>query len=302
VTRFVDEKDIAILRVIDGLRTAFEWVPIEKIIEKLPYKEFEVKRRIKELEKMNLTRYRYVSHYNSFAAMLTEKGFDTLALWDFKKHDVIEKVGAEVGVGKESIIVGCINPKGEWVVVKFHRYWAKEFRNIRKSLAYASIVVRGKELNLEDSRIDIPRAKAQVEMNALEKLHKIGINVPKPLGINRHAIAMKMLTRNGGIPAPQLVRVKLTDPITMYETVIEDYIKMAKEGDVIHGDFNEYNIIITEDETPYYIDFPQSVPKTYPEAKFLIRRDLNKISHYFQTKYRLKTKDTEKILTNLMKE
>jgi len=296
---FVDEIDIAIMRVIDGLRTAFEWVPESSIKEKLPYSPKIVSKRMQKIARLRLIRYTFVSHYGEWAAMLTERGFDTLALWDFKHHNVIETIGTEIGSGKEASIIGVLTPDKKWGIVKFHRMWAKEFQRIRKSLAYASIVVRGQELNLEDSKIDIPRAKAQVEMHALQRLHSIGINVPRPLGINRHAVAMEMIEWKNGIPAPQLVSIKLDNPSEVYEIVVSDYIRMVNEGKIVHGDFNEYNILVSPDGDLYYIDFPQAVPVSYPSVKDLLVRDVYQINRYFGNKYRIKVIPEEEILLKI---
>lgn len=43
-------------------------------------------------------------------------------------------------------------------------------------------------------------------------------------------------------------------------------VKFGNHG-VIHGDLNEFNIILTEDEKPVIIDFPQMVSTSHPNAK-----------------------------------
>lgn len=293
---FVDEVDIAIMRVIDGLRTVFEWIPESNIKEKLPYSTKLITKRLNKLASLRLIKYSHLSHYGENAAMLNEKGFDTLALWDFKQHNVVSQIGTEIGTGKEATIVGFLTPNNEWGIVKFHRMWAKEFQRIKKSLAYASIKVRGQALNLDDSKIDIPRAKAQVEMHALQILFSKGINVPEPLGINRHAVAMKMVEWENGIPSPQIVSIRLENPRETYEIVLEDYIKMVNDGGIVHGDFNEYNILINPDGELFYIDFPQAVPVTYPGVMPLLIRDITQINRYFSRKYHISVISEKEIL------
>jgi len=286
--RPIDEVDVAILRVVEGLRTAFEWVPMSSVAEKLPYPRIEVERRAKFLERAELVKYRYVGHYREFALMILEKGFDTLALWDFKRHGVLEEVGDTIGEGKEAEIVIAKSPSGEPVVIKFHRYWAREFRHIRKSLSYAAVIVRGQELNLEDSKIDVPRAKAQVEMRALEAAYKAGVSVPEPLGVNRHAVAMRMVEGDEPeTPAPKLSDVRLRNPREAFEQIVSDMETLVREAGFIHGDLNEYNILIDREGALYYIDFPQAVPVSYEEAQVILERDLENIFSYFRRRYRI---------------
>ena len=298
--RYIDEKDVALLRVVEGLRTAFEWVPYKSILEKLPYSERRIKRRLIDLERMGLIRVRYVSYYGQTSVMILEKGFDTLALWDFKKHGVISMIGDVVGEGKEAVIAQASSPSGETLAIKFHRYWAKEFQHIRRSLNYAAVKIRGEELNIDDSNVDIPRAKAQVEMKVLTAAYQAGIKVPKPYGLNRHAIAMKMILGKNGLPSPQLVKVKLMNPKDALEQILIDMETLVKEAGFIHGDLNEYNILVSEEGDLYYIDFPQSVPKSYSEAKKILSRDLKNITTYFRRKYKVKTPNVEEATKNLL--
>lgn len=44
----------------------------------------------------------------------------------------------------------------------------------------------------------------------------------------------------------------------LYDELMNLIVRFADAG-VIHGDFNEFNIIITDDERPIIIDFPQMV-------------------------------------------
>ena len=295
----LSEADIAILRVIDGLRSVYEYAPIESIIEKLPYSPKKVIYHIERLAKYSLVKYVYVPQLNTKGARITEKGFDALALWDFKKHNVISEVGNLIGVGKEATIINALGPENEFLVVKFHRWWIHEFKKIKKSLAYASIMWRGEQLNLEDYEIEIPRAKAQIEMFALQKLSQNKLSVPEPRGINRHAIVMKMIEREPGVPAPRLVDIRLSNPTDAYEIIIEDYIQMINKCGIVHGDLSEFNILVDKDGDLYYIDFPQAVPIEFPGAYELIIRDIQNINTYFRKKYSVPTFSVEDVLQNL---
>ena len=54
---------------------------------------------------------------------------------------------------------------------------------------------------------------------------------------------------------------------------------------VIHGDFNEFNIMITDDAKPILIDFPQMVSTSHPNAKFFFDRDVTGVKDLFRKKF-----------------
>lgn len=298
--RPLDERDVAILRVIEGLRTVYEWVPLSSIIDKVPFPEGEVQSRLRFLKSARLIRYSFIGFYNEFAAMLLERGFDMLALWDFKRHGVIEEVADTIGEGKEAEIVLASSKQGD-VVIKFHRYWSVEFKHIRRSLSYAAVKLRGEELNLEDSKIDIPRAKAQVEMKAMEAAYKAGVTVPKPLSINRHAVVMEFVSSGySGMPAPRIVDTRLQNPRDALDRILQDVETLVVKAGFIHGDLNEYNILISGEGDLYFIDFPQAVPVSYDRALMLLERDLSNIFNFFSKEYGIHTPNAAETARSLM--
>lgn len=54
---------------------------------------------------------------------------------------------------------------------------------------------------------------------------------------------------------------------------------------VIHGDFNEFNIMITEDAKPILIDFPQMVSTSHLNAKMYFDRDVACVRQLFKKKF-----------------
>ncbi|HDI10299.1 hypothetical protein B6U74_06695 [Candidatus Bathyarchaeota archaeon ex4484_205] len=293
--RIVDKRDIAIMRAMDGLRERYEWIPLSKLHEKLPFKGREINKRISDLARMNLIVLRNVPSFGEVCSRLTERGLDTLALWDLRNHGAIGEIGDIVACGKEATIL--ISKRGrKAVAVKLHRYYSQEFKKIEKSLAYMAIRIRGSELKIDEFEIDVPRAKAQIEMHSLEVLRS-KVNVPKPLGLNRHAVAMEMITRDK-VPAPQLNKVVVEDAEEAFHTILDDYKKMVENG-VVHGDFNEFNVLVSEDDEFYYIDFPQSVHPEYSGSEELIRRDISRISAHFSNKYRIDVQAAGELIKEL---
>lgn len=59
---------------------------------------------------------------------------------------------------------------------------------------------------------------------------------------------------------------ELNDAGALFEELMNLLLKLANYG-VIHSDFNEFNIMIDENEKPILIDFPQMVSTNHAEAK-----------------------------------
>ncbi|MCD6403027.1 MAG: hypothetical protein J7K98_01715 [Candidatus Aenigmarchaeota archaeon] len=281
----LDKKDIAILRVLDGLRGSFEFVLISKISEKTPFSQDFIFKRLEKMNKLKLVELR--KYEVEWGCRITQKGMDTLAVWNFKTHDVIKTLLTEIGVGKESVIYSAITPDNNFAVLKFHRYYAVEFERIKNSLAYVAIKWRGEELKIEDYMIDVPRAKAQVEFKVMKILHEKGFSVPKPLDLDRHVIAMEMVCDEPGVPSRLLKDLRLTNPKEAKEAILEEYMEIVEKAGVIHGDLSEYNIMIKKTGEFFIIDWPQAVPKDFENADKLLERDLENINNYFWKYYRV---------------
>lgn len=52
----------------------------------------------------------------------------------------------------------------------------------------------------------------------------------------------------------------------LYDDLMNLIVRLGNCG-VIHGDFNEFNIMITDDAKPILIDFPQMVSTSHVNAK-----------------------------------
>ena len=50
-------------------------------------------------------------------------------------------------------------------------------------------------------------------------------------------------------------------------------IRLAEHG-LVHGDFNEFNLMIDDNEVITMIDFPQMISTSHPNAKFYFERDV----------------------------
>ncbi len=280
----MDKIHAAILRILAGLRYAFEWIPYSKLKERITYPESEIKKRLRELNKAKAIQMSYNPVLKEWTFKITQKGLDLIALWDLKRNDVIKQLGTMIGEGKEALIYSALTPDDEWVIIKFHRYYGHEFTKIKKSLAYIAIKWRIKELKIEEYKIDIPRAKAQIEHYVLQRLSD-RYPVPEPISWNRHVVVMKMIYDYPGIPAKDLRQVKLENPKEWLNDILETYNQIVEKEGIVHGDLAPDNILVKQDGTFYVIDWPQAVPKDFEGAEELYKRDVQNIKEFFKKKY-----------------
>ena len=57
----------------------------------------------------------------------------------------------------------------------------------------------------------------------------------------------------------------IDDPSTVYNDLMELIVKLANAG-LIHGDFNEFNLMISDEGRVTLIDFPQMVSTSHENA------------------------------------
>lgn len=129
----------------------------------------------------------------------------------------------------------------------------------------------------------LSRISATKEFAYMEALSKRDFPVPKPIDMNRHCVLMELV--NGH---PLLVfdfaifyisnfffkfistfrcRLYEVDSVeNLYDDLMNLIVRFAQHG-VIHGDFNEFNIMINNEEKPIIIDFPQMMSVSHPNAQ-----------------------------------
>ena len=87
------------------------------------------------------------------------------------------------------------------------------------------------------------------------------------------------------IPGHPLQNVsEVIDAAALYDKLMNLILKFANHG-VIHGDFNEFNIMVTDDGTPIIIDFPQMVSTAHRDARYYFERDVNCVRDFFRRRF-----------------
>ncbi|KAH8173288.1 RIO1 family protein [Sarocladium implicatum] len=219
---------------------------------------------------------------------LTYGGLDYLALHTHSSRKDVYSVGSRIGVGKESDIMIVADEKGVQRVLKIHRLGRISFRSVKSNRDYL-------KKNQSGSWQYLSKLAAMKEYAFLQALREEGFPVPEPYGQSRHTIVMSLVDAH---PMRQIASVP--DPAALYADLIAMILRLAQHG-LIHGDFNEFNILIKEEtvtsesgeETvkvePVLIDFPQMVSMQHQNAEMYFDRDVNCIKRFFSRKFHFKS-------------
>jgi RIO kinase 2 len=81
---------------------------------------------------------------------------------------------------------------------------------------------------------------------------------------------------------------KVGDPASLYAELLAQIVRLAQHG-LIHGDFNEFNVLVEErpdgELIPTIIDFPQMVSIDHANAEFYFDRDVACIKRFFDRRF-----------------
>ena len=150
----------------------------------------------------------------------------------------------------------------------------RKVRNSRQARAMAKGTRYGREAQEE--------AWQNAEVDALYRLARAGVRVPKPYNFHTGVLLMELVTDEHGNAAPRLNDVEFTPEQARahFQTLLRQVVLMLCAG-VIHGDLSEYNILVGG-EGPVIIDLPQAVDAAgNNHAKAMLERDVANLRSYF---------------------
>ena len=160
--------------------------------------------------------------------------------------------------------------------IKFARLGRTSFRAVKSKRDYVKSQTHYNWLYLS-------RLSSQNEYKNMKGLYSHGFSVPRPYGYNRHAIIMEY------VPSYPLNRVEeIKDKNTVYHKMMDFIYKLGENG-LIHGDFNEFNILlnINKPDEIVVIYFPQMISIYHSEAENYFKRDVQCVKNYFLKKFNL---------------
>ncbi|KAI1210929.1 RIO1-domain-containing protein [Annulohypoxylon truncatum] len=267
--------------------------PLIESLSKLRGGASRVHKSISALAKVGLIARVKEAKYDGYR--LTYGGVDYLALHTYASRKEVYSVGNRIGVGKESDILVVADETGTQRVLKIHRLGRISFRTVKANRDYLRKRQGGSWMYLS-------RLAAEKEYAFMRALRDEGFPVPEPLSQSRHTVLMEFVD---AFPLRQVSRVP--DPAALYAELISLILRLARHG-LIHGDFNEFNILIKEEPekpeqsaesdavekehekdnfaaTPILIDFPQMVSMDHQNAEMYFDRDVNCVKRFFERRF-----------------
>ncbi|KAK3688589.1 RIO1 family-domain-containing protein [Podospora appendiculata] len=186
-------------------------------------------------------------------------------------------------------------------VLKIHRLGRISFRTVKANRDYLKNGQAGSWMYLS-------QLAAMKEFAFMRALRDEGFPVPEPISQSRHTILMTLVD---ALPMRQISMVP--DPASLYADLIAILLRLAQHG-LIHGDYNEFNILIKEERTPapstststststqspsaqppaadqitlvpVIIDFPQMVSMDHVNAEMYFDRDVACIKRFFKRRF-----------------
>ncbi|PFH54538.1 hypothetical protein AMATHDRAFT_37877 [Amanita thiersii Skay4041] len=269
--RYVTSDEFRVLTAVEIGSKNHEIVPTVLITQISGLRNGGVNKLLGSLAKRNLVSKVQNSKYDGYR--LTYGGYDYLAMRAMSKRGILNSVGNQIGVGKESDIYIVADGEGNEMVLKLHRLGRISFRTIKQKRDYL-----GKRKSA--SWMYMSRLAAQKEYAFMKVLYEHGFPVPKPIDQARHCILMELID---AYPLRQIAEVP--SPGKLYSTLMDQIVRFAQAG-LIHGDFNEFNILIRrESGEPVVIDFPQMVSTSHENAEWYFNRDVNCIRTFFKRRF-----------------
>ncbi|XP_050126090.1 serine/threonine-protein kinase rio2-like isoform X1 [Malus sylvestris] len=269
--RYLSKDDFRVLTAVEmGMRN-HEIVPCELVDRIASLKHGGTYKVLK-----NLLRHKLLHHdsskYDGFR--LTYLGYDFLAIKTLVNRGVFVSVGRQIGVGKESDIFEVATEDGTVMAMKLHRLGRVSFRAVKTKRDYL-------KHRSSYSWLYLSRLAALKEFAFMKALEEHGFPVPSAVDCNRHCVIMSLVQ---GYP---LVQVKqLQNPEVVFETIIGLVVRLAEHG-LIHCDFNEFNIMIDDDEKVTMIDFPQMVSVSHHNAQMYFDRDVECVFKFFRKRFNM---------------
>ncbi|XP_054843234.1 serine/threonine-protein kinase RIO2 isoform X1 [Eublepharis macularius] len=268
--RYLSRDHFRVLTAVEMGMKNHEIVPPSLIASIASLKHGGCNKILRELTKHKLLAYEQTKTVQGYR--LTNGGYDYLALKTLSSRQVICSVGNQMGVGKESDIYIVANEEEEQLALKLHRLGRTSFRNLKNKRDYH-------KHRHKMSWLYLSRLAAMKEFAYMKALHDRKFPVPKPCDYNRHAVVMELVS---GYPLCQVHQ--LEDPASLYNELMELIVKLANYG-LIHGDFNEFNLMLDNEDRITMIDFPQMVSTSHPNAEWYFDRDVKCIRDFFMKRF-----------------
>jgi len=271
-------KHIKFLKLLVKMLGRYRYAPISVLSKNLGVKAYFIRKIADFLKGYGLIEIRR-REYEGYG--ITMYGLDLLALRAISSFVDIETIARRYDVGKEADIHLCYSSNGEPYIIKVYRLGRTSFKKVRSA--------RPGYYETSGGWIRLNIRAAGKEYSILQKLWSVGVSVPKPLMKAYHLILMEY------VPGKELHKVKLTEPLVVYEKIVIELLRAYKAG-VVHADLSEFNILVdAQSNNVWLIDWPQWLESEHEEAEKYLRKDIEQVLVFFNKKYRINTGDLWRI-------
>lgn len=279
ILRYLEKDEFRVLTAIEMGMKNHEIVPLHLIESIAKLKRGGAFKVVQGLLKKKL-----ITHMNKNldGYCLTYQGYDILAINVFIKRGLIKQLGSMMGTGKESDIYLCIGENNQEIVLKLARLGRISFRAVKAKRDY----LKGRS---KHNWLYLSRLSAIKEFTFMQSLHAEGLPTPTPISHNRHAILMSLLQAY-----PLIDVVKIENPDIVLNSCFNMAVKFAQLG-LVHCDFNQFNLLVSEEEELFVIDFPQMVSVNHFNAEELFCKDLECLNLYFGGRYGVTSDEIPKL-------
>ncbi|XP_065775371.1 serine/threonine-protein kinase RIO2 isoform X3 [Muntiacus reevesi] len=182
--RYMSRDDFRVLTAVEMGMKNHEIVPCSLVASIASLKHGGCNKVLRELVKHKLIAWERTKTVQGYR--LTNAGYDYLALKTLSSRQVVESVGNQMGVGKESDIYIVANEEGQQFALKLHRLGRTSFRNLKNKRDYHK-----HRHNM--SWLYLSRLSAMKEFAYMKALYERKFPVPKPIDYNRHAVVMEVI-------------------------------------------------------------------------------------------------------------
>lgn len=218
---------------------------------------------------------------NSF--ILNTLAIEMLALHYYAKRNLVDALGAIVAKGKESDVYEAFGQGGKLLAIKFYKIGRTSFRSVKRKRS----VTRKALINW----ISINYNAARKEFESLKRLEG-STYFPRVFAYNRNTVLMEHLLGLRLSTRPELV-----DKKSIFFEILSAVREAYKRG-IVNSDLSEYNIL-TDGKKVWIIDWPQSIDKTNQNFKVSLKKDLERVTKFFNKTYNL-GEDLERALNFVM--